>query len=46
VAHERSEGATTGPEGSLLILQARNDGVLCQRDLSEHDKGSTGIRSL
>ena len=31
---------------ALLMLQAHNDGVLHQRDLSEHDKGSTGIRSL
>ena len=25
----------------LLVLEAHNDGVVHQRDLSEHDKGST-----
>jgi len=29
---------------ALPILQASNDGDLHQRDLIEHDKGSTGIR--
>ena len=31
---------------ALLMLQAHNDDALCQRDLSEHDRGSIGIRYL